>query len=201
MSGKTHKKYDYKLICLAVCVVVVIIGFTLFWQRGLANPQPQEFVQSPFASPSPQDEMANSIYDVKIEFIPQTASITCEACDWYKPCLVSFQIKNIGNKIVRLAVGDFGDNIHGVSGPNGTTYPTGGANGDNIIVAENGNQGAEAYLKPGETSTTLQAVIELNGNVPAGNRVIKIPLLLYGATKYIGESQYYFLVQTNVVHC
>lgn len=173
MVAKTHEPNPYKLIALVIGVLVVTFILGIFGPGYLLNLQPQ-------------DQVADNIYDVKLEFIPQTVYAQCKVRDTF--CSVSFQVKNVGTKTVLLSPGDFG-------------YTTDTVNGEGIGIASN-NQ--NVYLKPNEISKTLRVEIYTSMadgiTTPVGTRTIKIPFQIYNSSSWrIGASDYYLPLQLTVV--
>lgn len=174
MASKSHKN-DYKLMLSIVGLIAILFVFYV----GLRAYMP---------SSQPQDQVADTISEVKLEFIPQTVYAQCNVYDI--SCSVSFQVKNVGNKVAYFSPGDL-------------DYTKNQVNGAGIGIATDGNQ--VAYLKPNEISKTLRVEIytSVTGSgitTPVGTRTIKIPFQIYNSgSQRIGASDYYLPVQLTVI--
>ncbi len=123
-----------------------------------------------------QVSYANSVGDVKVEFIPPTISSRCNAGH---ACIVSFQIKNVGTKRIYVGAGDFSEDTN---------------LDKEIIILSSGS--SSANLAPEEVSPTMNVNAFGNLNLDEGDYNIKIPLQVYDQLGHrIGESKYYLTGQ------
>jgi len=134
-----------------------------------------------------EEEWAESTSDVKLEFIPQDIETTCSASALESKCTISFQVKNVGSKKIRVLGGDFEDTR---------------ANQNFVILST----GSSTTLNPGEISQTLMVNImgqnedeQPTASKQPGIYNVKIPFQVYAPSGHrIGESDYYLIVKLTV---